>query len=290
MRVPDSALSNLTLRGISDRRSDYMTAQRRALTGKRVEKPSDDPVAAARARKFQKQKAEAESHERAGEQVRTSLYATDDAMSQLSSSMRRVREIATQASNDTLSSRERADLATEVQEIENHIAGLANTKAGGRYIFGGYQDNAPPFDATNTYQGDPNVQQVVVGRGVQVALGVSGDRVFATGGPDDVFTALDTLKQGLSTNDKTLIHDGLERSSAAEDNITTRWAEVGSQMQTLDVAGAVADRAKAHAVESLAAETEMDPFEALSGLSNAQQALAAAVQIASMLPTPGLVG
>ena len=290
MRVPDSLFNKLSLQSLTARRNDLYAAQKQALTGLRVEKPSDDPVAAARARSFRSQKEQAQSHQRAIGQATTKLNAMDDAMSHVSEAVRRARELAVQGLNDTLTADERASLAIEIEALQAHVLGLANTKVSGRYIFSGMADDQQTFDAAGNYQGYASVQEVEVSPGVRTALGEPGDQIFAAPGQGNLFVALENLKNGLRTNDKAAMQDGLDRVISSESVVIDKWSEIGSQLEALDVAQSVVDQIEFHATESLAREVEIDPLEAFSNLSNAQSALQAAVQMAQELPPPGLVG
>lgn len=291
MRVPDSLFTQMSLRSLSGRRTDYLKAQQQASTGLRVEKPSDDPTAAARARRFRSQQKRADGHARAIDHATTALSAADNAMSSASSTIQRARELAIQGLNDTLSSSERQSISEEISALREHMRAVANTETAGRYIFGGLADDQPPFPAgSNVYAGDATEQEVEVSPGVRVPLGISGDQIFSVAGQSNVFDALDTIITGLQADDTTVMRDGLDRIVLAQDLIHEKWSEVGTHMTSVDIAATVVDRNSYSASDSLSREIEVDAFTAFSGLSTAQSALEAAVSLASQLPPPGLIG
>jgi flagellar hook-associated protein 3 FlgL len=77
--------------------------------------------------------------------IQSDLEIAENAVSGMKDFMDRVREIAIQASNDTISGDERDNMRTEIRNIGNTLIQIANTKSNGKYIFSGEQSDLTTF-------------------------------------------------------------------------------------------------------------------------------------------------
>jgi flagellar hook-associated protein 3 FlgL len=289
MRVSDSMLYYLSKTGLGGARGRLAAAQQRASTGIAVSKPSDDPVAFVQAQKEATRGNRAERHERTINVAAMALQVADAALSQVTEALQSIQEKAISAATDTLSADERVGLSEEVAALRDQVLALANSKAQGRYIFGGYIDNQQPFDAAGQYHGHSEVRQVEVANGVKVSIGISGNRVFGADGGQDVFAAIDDLQNALESNDVDAVRASLDSIDKAHAQVIASRSQLGAYMDAFEVAGAVAQQLQTQAAANRSQLVEVDAFDAMSDLSRAQQALEAAVVIASQLPMPGLV-
>jgi flagellar hook-associated protein 3 FlgL len=252
-------------------------------------KPSDDPAAAAAARRENERIARAEATMRAVDAGRAALEAADGALDAVSSVLVRAREIAVQASNATISAADRASAAQEIASLRDEVIRLGNTEAAGRYVFAGYLDETPPFTTAGAYVGDGAVRQIEIAPGVVASTGVSGSGAFGTSGGTDILAALDALRVALETNDVPTVVASIDTVEAGHDQVIQARASVGALLGTLQVATAAAERTRDRAIATRDRLVGADTMEALSDLVRAQQALEVAVQVAAQLPPTGLL-
>lgn len=289
MRVSDSQIYDLSRTHLAGSRERFMALQRQALEGKRVLAPSDDPVAAGRARGETARASRAEDHLRTINVGLAALQLADSALSQVGEVLARVRELAIQQSSDTMGADERAAAATEVRELAEVVRGLANSEMGGRHVFAGYRDGTAPFDASGAYLGDDGVRELEVGPGVRLPMNVPGNRVFGTaGGGVDVFALLTDLDAALQANDVAAVRSTLGSLEVATGQIADARGEIGAHQRAFEVARAAAEQAHLRAVDTASTLVDADPIETYISLSQARTALEAAVGIAAQLPLPGL--
>ena len=257
----------------------------------RVEKPSDDPVAFALARRESARQATAQASERSADHGLALTTGAEGALGGVSDALSRARELAVQMSNGTYSASDRAAVAYEVRGLRSEIASLGNTQVKGQYVFGGYLDSAPPFDpVTGVYSGDDQVPRIEVAPHMHLPIIVPGGTTFgASGGTTDILATLDTFATALDANNLTNVRASLTGIDASFQQINDARAELGSQMLAFEGARAGAQVAQDTAATSRAQLVEIDPYRAYSDLANAQTALDAAVSVASKLPFRGLV-
>jgi flagellar hook-associated protein 3 FlgL len=114
--------------------------------------------------------------------AQTNLQTEDNALSQVQNQLQSLRSLALEANSGTLTNDNRQGIASQVQQIQNTLLQLANTKNGnGEYIFSGFAAQTQSFSLTAsgaTYNGDQGQRQIAVAPGQSVADGDSGDAVF----------------------------------------------------------------------------------------------------------------
>ena len=82
--------------------------------------------------------------------------------------------------------RDRIIIATEMETLNEHLVGLANTRnANGEYLFSGFKSTTQPFSKNTasggyTYSGDANQRTLQIAENRQIADGDPGINVFGT--------------------------------------------------------------------------------------------------------------
>jgi flagellar hook-associated protein 3 FlgL len=290
MRVADSTIFANMQANLGVRRDALAKAQQQALTGQRVNAPSDDPLAFSQARAQSAEQSRAASYERAITNTVPSLEVSDSTLNDVENVMRRVRDIATLGANDTLNGNDRANLVQELDGLKQQLVTLGNAKSGDRYVFGGYKDGAPPYDAAGVYSGDTATQQVEVARNVMMPVGITGDRIFGNAnGGQDMFTAITDLQTALTSGVADDISGTLDPIDASLEQVRTARSEIGLHLNSADISMTMAQRNQDDAVKAKSKLVEVDSVDSYSELVRAQSALNAAIQIASQLPPPGLI-
>lgn len=287
MRVSDKRTYDRHQSDLTKLRSRFAEAQDRASSGRRVLRPSDDPVATSLALKERARAERAQDHARTIDQGRGRLEAADGALGGVADVLRRAQELAVQGSSDTLTAEDRATIAAEIREIRASVLSTANEESGGRRLFGGHVDDAPPFDATGAYVGGATAPELEVAPGRRLAVGLPGDAIFS--GPTDVFAVLDDLATALDANDTAGIRAGIEGTRAAHGQVVEARGVLGARSDAIETASAVVERLEVRALEAQDELVGVDVAEAYLELERARSAYAAAVQIAAQLPGPSLI-
>lgn len=151
-------------------------------TGKRVNRPSDDPIAASQAVVLSQAQTQNSQYALARSFATTKVSLEENVLSQVTTAIQAAQEKIVNAGNGTLSDDDRASLATNLQGIRDQLMNLANSTDGnGRYIFAGYKTEAAAFDqTTGSYNGGDTAisQQVDSARTMQISH--TGAQVFDT--------------------------------------------------------------------------------------------------------------
>ena len=157
--------------------------QEQISTGQRVNRPSDDPVAAARILKLDQELARVDTYQRNADLADNRLQQEESSLESAIDIIQRIRELTVQAGNGSLSDNDRLSISSEIRERLDQLATVANTQdASGEYIFSGFQGSVPAFKQDDTgswiYQGDEGQRVLEIDDGVTVAISDHGKGIF----------------------------------------------------------------------------------------------------------------
>ena len=179
MRVSTFQIFNHITRSLQENMERLYLMEEQLSSGKRINRPSDDPIGIAKALAYRVNIKDFEQFKRNTNDALSYLEATDGALDTLTNTLTRARELALSSVNDTLTAEDRTGISEEVNQLRNHILGLANTKYRDRYIFSGMLYDRPAFDSSGNYQGDSNYIEVQVNPYLKVKENVTGLEGFA---------------------------------------------------------------------------------------------------------------
>lgn len=180
MRVTNKMFYNQFLTDLQRNLSSMYDANEQISTGKRVNRPSDDPAAMARIVGYKATLSSITQYNRAIDSAKSALGAIDSSFMNLNELMTRARELAVQGANATVDASSRLGLAKEIGGLLESSKGIANTQVGNRYIFSGYTSTTPPIDAnTGEFVGDSNVFQLDISQNVKIAINIPASELFS---------------------------------------------------------------------------------------------------------------
>ncbi|GJL57153.1 MAG: flagellar hook-associated protein FlgL [Nitrospirales bacterium] len=145
MRVTDRQQVDALLRAIQDMQRNIGDRQEQISSGKRVNRPSDDPAASERINQFRNVLRTTEHRLNTVNEGMGRLNLSDSVLEQAGNTIQRAKELALNMASDTNTSVERRNAAQEVQQLILGLAGIANTHLNGRFVFAGSQTNTEPF-------------------------------------------------------------------------------------------------------------------------------------------------
>lgn len=268
-------------------------------SGKRLEKPSDDPVASARVVQGQAVLDELDSRKFVLQMGKQLIGAADGALGQISSSLSRCKDLALEGAAPTLNADERAAIAQEIRSLSASMVTTTNTQVQGQYIFAGTQTGTMPFEAVDDanlpvlYHG--NHQQVIytLTQSDSAPVGLTGSQVFnypdatgtrpITGVDQDVFSLLGNLADAVQCGDVNALTDLGTQLSATYSHVVGARGQVGVIAQRYDRALNVADDTELRVKDLLGTDQDVDYASAISDLSREQTVYQAALSMTSKL-------
>lgn len=280
MRITDGMRQGGLVRTLNQLTARQLDAQQRALTGRQVNKPSDDPAAAAELARIRASHALTQAGLRATTTARGDLELAESVLAEAGDLFVSARELAMQGANGSLDASMRTSFAAQVKELKATLVGLANTKGATGYLFAGSKTDTTPFSTTGAFSGDDDVHQVDLGVGPPMTVNASGARAFTLTGGRDVFADLDALEAALAANDQAAISNMLPDLELAREQLMTARSDTGLKLERLDTTEDVLTQAK-FALEKRDNDTAgADPYQAYSDLTTLGQSLEQAVAVA----------
>ena len=276
IRSTSGAINNLVQSQIASLSTQMADAQEQALTGQRINAPSDDASAIGTVYRLREQVADQDVYMTNATNAQTFLGSAEQAMSTASDIMSRLRELATQMASETYSDEDRAAAAEEVEQLQSQLVDVANSNVGGRYIFSGTTYDQAAYDDSGTYQGSDGEPSTQVGDSTWAQTGFAGSEIF-----DDAFAAIDELLTALNSDDSDGITAALGSLEDADATITSAWSSVGYEMNMIDDAMTSAEAVATQLSESLSALVDVDLAAAYTRLAELQTSYEATLQISS---------
>jgi len=182
-RVSTSQIHRQGADAMIKHQAELLRIQAQMATGKRVMVASDDPLAKGKLLGLEKAIGDADAWTRNAQVVQDRVGLSENALSSVSDSLTRLRELAVQASSATYSSEDRQAIAAEMKEIYANVLAQANARDGqGRYLFAGTDDAQAPFsgglNSGVSYLGNDTLSMLRVGSSRELASNSSGADIF----------------------------------------------------------------------------------------------------------------
>ena len=311
MRISNNMMSDRLLSNLQRSYSRMATTQEQITTGRRVNRPSDDPIAAAAERL---REGDLEGIRRSQDSVDAAsgwMSAAEGGLSSLQDIISRARELALQGANASTDQNGRNSIAGELDQLVQAAKDAVNAKYGDAYIFSGTMSDRPPYTAAtgDAYQGDTNAVTREAGPAATLQVNPPFVPIGATpAGTTQALTGLSILGGGSGASDGRIL-DTIETLAA---NLRAgNTAAVGTtDLQRLDAnqnalsdargaIGAMLNRATAakgrlEDLEDLTTKgiddlTGVDLAKAVTDFTAQQSAYQAALKVGAQIIQPSLV-
>lgn len=287
-RVPDSNGSASLTSRINMHRLRLNVLQEQLATGRRINRPSDDPSGAEMVLNMRTSMRQIEQFQRNAETVNLKLTGADDALAAYETALDRVKVLVSRGLSEISTPQTREAVAIELEGLRNSILSVANTISGDEYVFGGTRQNAPPFDRTT---GQPAVtsataQYIQIEPGAPaLASGVIAEQVFGDSNStifEDITAAVTALRgTGDPAADRLALQNAMSRMTVHGQLASAAHARIGASQNAADIA---LENLSTNLLAFDARITEIegaDFAETAVGIADAQRALDATLQVAA---------
>jgi flagellar hook-associated protein 3 FlgL len=270
MRISTAQMLNAMQQVMERNYERYHLAQQTVITGKRIQRPSDDPFGASLGITLHRLLQESEQYQRNLKTAKNFLSITDVALENLNDLVRQAKSLAIQAATDTQNPEGRAAIAQQIGQILGEIVSIGNnTTYGDRFIFGGLQTLTAPFSVsgdTLTYHGDHGDLNIEVSPAVVMSVNVQGDPLI-TG----IYNAIAQIKRYVETSDiENLSREGLKELQNQLDNLLRTRAVVGSKVQQIEMIQQRIEKRHVDFTELLSSIEDADVADAITKLKMAE--------------------
>ena len=296
MRVTNRQTAEIITKNLFRNHQLLLESQIRVSTGKRINKPSDDPIGMGRVLEYRTTIERIEQFEDNIAQGKTRIEFNELTLDMVEDLISNVIGVAQENVAEGISAEQRQLAANEIKEYYDQIMQMANTKFDGRYIFSGHQTDTAPFSrqpdyTPDLYQGDTGSYRTVIGENVEVSIDADGQNYFQSG--VDIFAQLKSLIDGLENPDllagSAAIDATLDPLFAGRQQINDKRTEQGTKIYRMEVTEEHWNHFKSK-IEEAKADTEgADITEAIMQLKSLEIAYESTMATAARIIQPSLV-
>lgn len=297
MRVTQSMLSQNMLRHLSDNYSNMGKYMDQLNTGKKVNLPSDDPVVAMKGIGYRSQVTRIEQFTRNTGEVRNWMDNSDAALDKATKALQKLRELAVEASSDTLGEAERKNIKEEAEQLKSHLVDIANTNVNGKYLFNGTDITKKPFtvDAdghVNAADLNTNPVEIEVAEGTNLQANVNPESVFGKFGndpADDMFAEIQHFIDALDSNDTEKIDESIGKLDVQIDHVINARADLGARSNRLDLIEDRLSEQEIVATGMMSKNEDIDYEKVITQLISQESILRASLSAGSRIIQPTLL-
>jgi flagellar hook-associated protein 3 FlgL len=233
LRITDAISADHFITQVRASQQRIAVAQEQIATGKRINRPSDDPLGAGAVVRLRTTQTALEQYKRNAEVAHDSLLAADNAIEGYEQTLDRVRAVLTQGASSLTGQNAREAIAIEIDSLRAQILTVANQKHGEQFLFGGTRQEVPPYDSNGAPAAAPSTEQLLQFEpgGTLIATGLVGEDIFSdSSGPifdllEDVAAAL--RGTGNAATDQTTLLTGLDRLTGFADQSSIARTKIG---------------------------------------------------------------
>jgi flagellar hook-associated protein 3 FlgL len=181
VRVTENMIASNLLANARRAFSQMATAQERLSSGRRINRPSDDPSGVARALALDADLKRTQAYQDNASAATAFMSLTESSLQELSDHLSRAKELLVQGMNDPVDAGGAEAIATELRGILDEVVGVANREIGNRSLFGGQSTLTRPFERVGDrvlYGGDRGNVLQELGPALRVAVNLAGPTVF----------------------------------------------------------------------------------------------------------------
>ncbi|MCD7034448.1 flagellar hook-associated protein FlgL [Metabacillus sp. GX 13764] len=235
MRVTQGMLAQNSLSNLSKSYGSMDKLQNQLSTGKKISRPSDDPVVAMKGMFYRTNLTEVEQFKRNLSESYTWMDNSESGIEQGTQVFQRFRELTVQARNGSNSAEDLKAIGAEMEQLREDLIGVANTQVAGKYIFNGTSIDQPPVAADGTASFKTDSFNIEVIKGVSLKSNVNGVNAFGGKVNDkDLFQTMQDVINAVNTN--TLgSNDPLANLDKHFNNMSAERSELGARYNRLEL-------------------------------------------------------
>ncbi|MEJ3718773.1 flagellar hook-associated protein FlgL [Paenibacillus polymyxa] len=248
MRVTNNMLSSQLLLNLNRNSERMNNTQNQMSTGRKLNKPSDDPVGITYSLRYRSELSSNEQYQRNVDSAVSWLDFNDTVMDQAGQIMQRVRELTVQASTGTNPQSALDSINKEIGQLKEQMIDVVNSQLNGKYIFNGQTYDKKPYDlplnADNTHDTsgaasiatDTGNVNFIVGENVALPINVTGNEVVGTStDADNLFTIFNQLSSALASGDIKATGDQLANIDSRVDKMLKVRSEMGAKTNRVEL-------------------------------------------------------
>ncbi|WP_342480744.1 flagellar hook-associated protein FlgL [Paenibacillus sp. FSL L8-0340] len=246
LRVTSNMMNSQLLLNLNRNARTMNDTQLQLASGRKINKPSDDPVGITYSLRYRAELSSNEQYTRNVDGALSWLDYNDTVLGQAGDVVQRLRELTVKASTGSNPQSALDSINEEVLQLKQQLVDVSNSKLNGKYIFNGEKYDTKPYDFAKGTDGsydtskpvttDSGQIQYIVGEGVQMPINMTGNDVFGhTGDSDNLFSIINNISDALKKGDLTAITGQLDNIDTRVETILSARAEIGAKTNRVEL-------------------------------------------------------
>lgn len=179
-RITNRMMYNDTLLNVFRQNQGMLSSQEQLATGKRINRPSDDPTGMAEVLQYRTTLGKAEQYTSVMNNASSFLNTSDSILGSVYNSVSSIKELALQQANGSASAATRQTVAVSVDNTISQLIQYGNTRIGTRYLFAGQEIDSPAVDQNGDYVGSARNLQSEINEGTVIPISVKASDFLAS--------------------------------------------------------------------------------------------------------------
>ncbi|WP_195781589.1 flagellar hook-associated protein FlgL [Priestia megaterium] len=289
MRVTQGMLAANSLKQISNSYNKLETLQNQLSTGKKITRPSDDPVVATKGMAYRSNLSEVNQYKRNLTEAQSWFDSSESGLEQVNSILQRTKELVVQGLNGTNESDDRQAIAREIEQLKLDYMQVGNTQVAGNYIFNGVNVGAPPISENATGMIESNINldpfSVEVSKGIQLRVNIHPENIFGQG----AFDLMNNVQTAFEQKDVNSLKDLSTQVDTQLSTLLAERSELGARSNRLELIENRLDSQEITATKMLSNNEDADIEKVITDLTVQESVHRAALGVGAQIIQPTLL-
>lgn len=305
-------LNTQLMRNLNRNGLNMQNLQNQMATGRKINKPSDDPVGVTFALRYRSELSSNDQYQKNIDSAISYLSFTDEALGQAGNVVQRIRELTVKGATSSNTQTSLDSIRVEVEKLRDQLLDIGNSSLNGKYIFNGQTYDIKPYDTskmilTDADLSDPNKTvdpsdvttdtkqvEITLGPGINIGVNVTGNDIFGdpsdpSNANDQMFTVLDNIIESLKTGNTDAVGDQLANLDTRMDKLLSLRAEVGARFNRVELMESRMEDLEINLTELQSKTEDVDMAELILKAKVAENIYNASLSAGSKIIQPSLV-
>lgn len=310
MRITNGMLTNNMLSNLNSNLNRMERYQNQGATGRKFDKPSDDPIGMSRSLKLYTDISKVTQYERNLNDANSWMHTTEEALGEIEQIIQRTRELTAGAANGTNAETDTQAIAEEIKQLKEQVIQLGNARHAGRSIFTGFKTDKDLLKSDGSYNIDikkGDVSNYNVGISEDIDVNIVGSRVFGVvsatddlskefdpqqaieGDKSSMLSVFDNIIAAMNKGDHQQIDQQLKDIDVVHQNIISIKAEIGAKTNRLDMTEKRLSSEKLNFETNLSQNEDVDYADLIMKTKIAETVYQASLSISGRIIQPTLM-
>ncbi|MFO7838880.1 MAG: flagellar hook-associated protein FlgL [Desulfosalsimonadaceae bacterium] len=292
---------------LEDQSSRLYDLRQQSATGKKMNRPSDNPAAIRPLLNYRLRVDTTERYLNHISAAKGEMEVQDSSLDQVENIMASAKEATIAAKSGAANEQDRAAYADRIGQLFDELLQMANTRNSGKYIYAGYKESTAPFsvntdyvpeaydteDASTwavSYQGDANAKSLEIAPEKRVQTSLTGNELFLGDADDnkavdedgtDLFSVLKNTEAAIRAGDEAAMEESLARLEQGADQVRRLRGRMGNNAWRIDRANQYMSDAAIELKEVISGYEDANILEVFTELTQQETAFKAALNVTS---------